>query len=195
MLTVACVKWGDLYGPDYVNKLQSMVKRNLRIPHRFVCFTDDPRFLNCETRELPKGLVGWWNKLYLFRYGLFEDRMLFLDLDVVVTGSLDELVNVPSDFCIISDWHLDSYNSSVFVLSKNAHPEVWDDFGSPGHLHGDQDWITLKIPNAPVFPAPWCVSYRSHAVIGVPKDARVVCFHGTPKPHEYPSEWVKDLWR
>ena len=41
MVNVICIKWGTLYGPEFVNKLYSMVKRNLSLEFRFVCMTDD----------------------------------------------------------------------------------------------------------------------------------------------------------
>lgn len=196
MLTVCCVKWGKKYPVEYVTKLEAMVKRNLSVAHEFVCFTDDPGSVKCKARKLPPGLDGWWNKIYLFKRGLFEGRVLFLDLDVVITGSLDELVSVQSRFCTISDWHLPGYNSSVFVMDKDSHPEIWDDFDKTvmDVFNGDQDWITEKIRNAAVFPSQWCVSYRSHAVPGIPKGAKVVVFHGYPKPKDCPSEWIKEHW-
>ena len=40
-VNVLCMKWGTLYGPEYVNRLYGMVARNLRRPFRFVCLTDD----------------------------------------------------------------------------------------------------------------------------------------------------------
>jgi hypothetical protein len=31
---IVCVKWGTLYGPEYVNRLYAMVKRNITGPFR-----------------------------------------------------------------------------------------------------------------------------------------------------------------
>lgn len=39
---VICIKWGDKFGSEYVNSLYKMVEKKLTIPHRFVCFTDNP---------------------------------------------------------------------------------------------------------------------------------------------------------
>ena len=39
--TVICIKWGNRYGADYVNRLASMIRRNTAQPTRVVCFTDD----------------------------------------------------------------------------------------------------------------------------------------------------------
>lgn len=194
MLTVCCVNWGKKYHPRYVLILEAMVKRNLSIPHKFVCFTDKPFNYSCETRPLP-GLEGWWNKVYLFKKGLFEGKVLFLDLDVVITGNLDELVNYSDEFTSIKDWNYDSYNSSVMILGN--HPEIWNDFTPEvaQRLHGDQDWITYKLPFRNYFPETWCQSYRGSATAGVHKDCKIVCFHGEPKPHEAKAPWVKELWR
>ena len=40
-LAVVCVKWGTKYGMDYLNNLYAAVRRNLSIPHKFYCLTDD----------------------------------------------------------------------------------------------------------------------------------------------------------
>ena len=40
---VVCLKYGDKYSADYVNKLYNGVKRNLTVPFEFVCYTEDPK--------------------------------------------------------------------------------------------------------------------------------------------------------
>lgn len=194
MLTVACVNWGTKYPPLYVSILEAMVKRNLTVPHEFVCLTDKPENYTCKTIKLPEGLEGWWNKVYLFKKGLFNGKVLFLDLDVVITGSLDDLVKLDG-FVSIKDWNYDSYNSSVMILGDN--PEIWDDFTPEvaKRWHGDQDWITDKLPFRNYFPDEWCLSYRRSCIGGVPEGCKVVVFHGEPKPHNSRSHWVKKLWK
>ena len=53
---VICIKWGTKFGAEYVNRLYRMVQKNLTIPHRFVCFTDNSEGLSdgIEVRELPE---------------------------------------------------------------------------------------------------------------------------------------------
>lgn len=72
-LTVVCVRWGDKYGPEYVERLASGVRRNLRRRYNFVCFTDDVLALDGMTRVVAKpigarceGWKGWWHKAFLF---------------------------------------------------------------------------------------------------------------------------------
>ena len=52
-VTILCMKWGRMYGPDYVNNLARGVRRHLSRPHRFVCFTDDASGLDAGVEALP----------------------------------------------------------------------------------------------------------------------------------------------
>ena len=61
---------------------------------------------------------GWWNKLYLFKDGLFPkgDRILYFDLDTVITGRLDEIASYDGNFAILRDWlEPEIVNSSVMA--------------------------------------------------------------------------------
>jgi hypothetical protein len=105
---VACIKSGEKYGPDYVNVLFNMVKRNLSIDFRFVCFTDNKTGIEnvIQTYPLPyPGLSGWWNKIALFRSGLpIAGTVLFLDLDVVIIGNIDSFFKYePNKFIMLED--------------------------------------------------------------------------------------------
>jgi hypothetical protein len=196
--TVACVKSGSKYGPEYVQKLQSMVARNLSLPHQFLCLTDDANGLDCETAKLDTLLHGWWHKLTLFRadpYGI-QGRILFLDLDVVIVGPLDDLVLYPAPFAIPRDFMSSSYASCSFTLDVGALPQVWEQFDfneTPKRYYGDQDWITAAAPGAAIYPKEWVVSYKLAAKDGPPVNARVVAFHGLPKMADC-NGWVTDAW-
>jgi hypothetical protein len=195
-IVIACVKWGTKYGPEYVNILADMVARNCELPYQFWCFTDDPAGLaeDVIVRELPPGLDGWWNKIALFKPGTFPDktRVLFLDLDVVVCGPIEPLINMRG---IAADWLQGGYNSSVMCWDAGEYRDVWEkyDAGVPDVFHGDQDWLTLR-GGWKYLPPDWIVSYRLHATEWPPESAIVVAFHGEPKPHEVTTGWVPDMW-
>lgn len=197
---MCCVKWGTKYGPRYVNILRAMVARHLAAPHRFVCLTEDPSGLEHQVRalQLRPGRQGWWNKVELFRPGLFGGRVLYLDLDVVVVGPLDGLV-AHKGIIHLDDWRgpRGGYGSAVMVWDAGEHVEAWTKFSgevSTRHL-GDQDWLS-ELGGWARLPFPWCVSYRFHCANGPPAGAKVVCFHGHPKPHEARDvDWVRRAWR
>lgn len=47
------MKWGTKYGPEYVNRLYAMVRRNLSGDFKFVCLTDDGAGIRPEVTCLP----------------------------------------------------------------------------------------------------------------------------------------------
>lgn len=195
-IVIACVKWGDKYSASYVNVLFDMVARNLIKPHRFVCLTDDPTGLHeaIEVVRLPKGLNGWWNKVALFHRDMLPERsrIVFFDLDVVIVAGIEELTETKG---IAADWMQGGYNSSVMVWDHGEHAKVWDWYvpSIADRLHGDQDWIT-ELGGWQFLPPDWIVSYRLHSVDWPPEGAKVVAFHGEPKPHQITSGWVPDMW-
>lgn len=211
MINVVCVRVGEKYGRDYVAILHDMVKRNLDAEHRFWCLTDDPQPIHEEIGliETTPDLPGWWQKLALFAPDMpwKDERVVYLDLDVAVVGRLDELVETRG---IIRDWHLPGYNSSVMVWDGGEHSAIWSLFAKVliDELPGDQDWITsvdqlqdgdcmegaTRVQKWEILPRDWCLSYRSHAAEFPPVGAKVVCFHGEPKPHEA-GGWVGDVWK
>lgn len=194
VLTVACIKVGDKYPPEYVNKLHNMVKRHLYVDHDFICITDNPEGVECKTLPVEEDLPGWWSKLTLFRkkaYGL--ERVLFFDLDVVITGDLIPLAWYTGDFAIIKDWNVPTYNSSVFNLRIGSRVGVWNKFSKNKErmmkiYPGDQDVIT-QFAKADLWPEGLCTSFKRD-----PTPSGIVSvFHGDPKP-DVLGGWVKDYW-
>lgn len=153
---ILTMKWGTLYGPDYVNNLYRGVARNLARPHRFICFTDDSTGLLPDIESLPLPDLGLppghkdsrWRKLALFRRDLagLTGTALFLDLDLVITGPLDPFFDLPGNYYVIRDDDLfrpkplrklnparDAFlhsvgNSSVFRYTIGAQAYVLDAF-------------------------------------------------------------------
>jgi len=208
MLHVVCIRAGAAFAPAYVTVLQDMVARNLEggFPGRFVCFTDrrDELPLSVETRPLPADLPGWWSKLALFRDGLFPDgdRVLFFDLDTVITGSIDALAKYEGEFAILRDFYRpNGLQSSVMAWRAGQHAEIWRTFEAAGcpmdDPGGDQAWIEKHCHPSRVqrlqtmFPEMF-VSYKQCR--GIPQQASVVVFHGRPRPHEITDGWVPKVW-
>jgi hypothetical protein len=220
-VNVVCLKWGDKYPAHYVNRLYSMVERNLALPHRFVCVTDDSSGLDpvIETKPIENPeLTGWWHKLTLFKPKFFdlEGPALFLDLDLVIIKGLDSFFLYPGAFCIIRDWTPQDHNSAVFRLDLGTLPEVWEQFARDHasvtkRLHGDQDWLREMLPNAEGWPSGWVKSYKRHLhgnageeLAHLPPDTLIVAFHGHPQPHEVKdgnwrswkqTPWIAEYWK
>lgn len=193
MLEVACIKWGEKYSSDYVNRLFNSVERNLTIAHDFVCYTDNPKGVLCQTKPLPDGLRGWWNKLYLFS---LNKNILFFDLDCVITGELDTLAKYHG-FAICKDPWSKGYNSSVMKIKPNM-AYVWNQFLNvrpEDKMHGDQDWLNYCVKDARLFEDGLCKSYKAHVQKDGLGKARVVYFHGLPKQCQVKDQFVLECWR
>lgn len=191
MLTVVCVEWGNYLGrgAEYVDKLKAMVQRHLSLPHAFVCLQPDV------------GLAGWWNKIELFRPGRFSGRVVYLDLDTVIVGSIDKLA-ASKGILHLADWGWtkNDYGSGVMVWDAGEHDWIFKLFKPdvPRRFRGDQDWMThlrdVGADSWPALPKGLCVSYRYVSRPAPPAGASVVCFHGKPKPHELAGGWVPHHW-
>ena len=177
---VICIKWGDKFGPEYVNRLYKMVEKNLTIPHRFVCFTDKPEGIDAgvEIRPLPElnddGLPEKaWEKLGLFTDKLadLEGQALFLDLDIVIMRNIDALFTIPGEFLIIKDWDFEDDiigNSSVFRFDVKKYPDIIENFYKEGkdirkRYKNEQAFLSHQMNNKRYFchigPQHWCVSF------------------------------------
>ena len=155
-LLVLCMKWGSLYGPEYVNRLRHGVAKNLSYSHRFICFTDNPEGIELGIEVFPLPNLGLpaahkdlrWHKLALLGRDLngLVGTALFLDLDLVIVNRLEPFFDYPGEFLIIRDMDLfrakplrkltparDRFlnhvgNSSVFRMEIGAHFDVLDEF-------------------------------------------------------------------
>ncbi len=171
MLNVVCLKWGDKYSSEYVNRLYNMVNRNLNVPFVFHCITENSEgiFSTINILSLPDlGLKGWWYKLSIFQedfYGL-SGQILFLDLDIVITNDITKLVNYsPNKLCISQDQKIGRYNSSVMCFKIGSFAYIWNSFWQQREkviesYHGDQDWIERVCISAEVYPKPLIVSFK-----------------------------------
>jgi len=210
MISVVCVFWGDKFPIEYVYNLQSMVKRNTTVPHEFVVFSDR-QIPNIKTKILDKGLSGWWNKMQLFntKFGLQKD-VVYFDLDTVITGNIDWLMNYDTVLMGIEDLgsvnkhqpHLiGRFQSGVMKWNYVLGNSVWNTFLQNQHvmgmIRGDGEFLNEFIPKERreliqrVFPNR-LKSYKYQVYgEGLRDKTSIVCFHGRPSIIEAMNETVK----
>lgn len=219
-VNVICIKWGAKYGPEYVNTLYSMVSRNLSRPFRFVCLTDDRDGIRDEVEVKPIPQIGFedfdqrkpwtfahgWLKLTCFAEPLHDltGPTLFLDLDIVIVGSLDEFFQPEGEFLVIKEWDKSDAtgNTSVFRFTIGAHVDALehlknDPIGSRKEVRNEQEFITQFVARQgrlKYWPAEWCRSFKRHCLRPfplswfqqprIPAGAKVIIFHGRPHPDD-----------
>lgn len=215
MLTVVCWKWKgwreDTYSARNVNALQRMVREHLHMPHRFVCVTGDPKFLDCEVVTPQELGIKFWHKdtvcyrkLAIFSERakkLFGEKVLSIDLDCVI---LDDITPLVTDHELrVVRGYVCPFNTSMVLHKTGTLTNVWENFDierSPKLLDkhreridhkfvgSDQAWLAYMVPKAAFWEARHGV-YQYAWVQGrdVPDNARIVFFAGKVKP------WMDDV--
>lgn len=193
--TIACVyKTGGDFTAEYVERLVATVSDHTELPYRFVCLTDSNEKFSCETIPLTEGLPGWWSKLELFK--TFWGRTVYFDLDTMLVGNIDPLLCYDGPVALLQDWYSEETKLSTGVMVWNSplrflYPtdsEKRAILQAPQKM--DQYFVVERLERAKWRVDNVCellpiVSYKKHCRDqGVPDDARVVCFHGRPRPHE-----------
>jgi hypothetical protein len=198
VLKVVCLNWGDYLGrgAEYVSKLWRAMDRNLTVPHERVEVTE---------KDLPPGRKGWFNKLHLL--DMFDGPVLFLDLDVIVSGNIDHLVEIArNDTSRI--WARDDWSYPVTnprhgrEATINSSVMLWhgrkDMDGAEALIpktHGDQGIITqLFWPHGVgLLPGGSIKSYK-YDVRNGKEPGPITVYHGHPKPHEVNDDLVRTHW-
>jgi hypothetical protein len=217
MLKVICWKWvqpnyRSVFNSEHVHILQSMVKRNLDLDHSFVCVTDDPSGLECETIklwddpvvQLPENRPNCYRRLKAFSKDAEKifgtDQILSIDLDSVIVSNITSLVEkmLSFDFSIWGDTAKNThYNGSFWSLKLGSIPSVWEKFNpkkSPldvnraGIVGSDQGWLSYHLGGNEnkVTNSDGVLSYRIHILQEKlkrpPNNAKIIFFHGNHDP-------------
>jgi hypothetical protein len=222
MVNVVCVKQGTFYGPEYVMKLESMVRRNTTLPFRFVCFTEKREGIadHIECRPLPYHLRGWWCKIPLFAppQCIEDEQIVCMDLDIVINGNIDWLLAYRGNLLILhaywkTVYNVDApkyYNGSLWSLKPGYATHVWENFAKCGdevmkRCYSDQEYIGEQVPNADIiqqmFPGE-VMGFNTHYWNLKPEERSFKAksmwiFHGFPKPLEVCKkiDWVGEHWQ
>ena len=162
----ACVIHGDAYDWMYVDRLYKMLQTQTSYPVRLHVFTEPTRpvpepYVKHELTEWS-GIAGpkksWWYKMQMFNPAHNLGRVLYFDLDTVITKNIDWMWQLSDDyFWAIKDFkHLwrttwNGINSSVMIWDTARFAWIWDDFDSKNInatvklFHGDQDYLNTVL--------------------------------------------------
>jgi hypothetical protein len=205
MPTLVCVmRSGGDYKPEHVARLYKQTREPGRWPPgRFVCLTNHlfktPSPI--EQRQLTHGWAGWWSKLELCapEHDDLGD-ILYIDLDTTVVGSLEDIANV-GRLTLLSDFLAPALLASgVMYLPVTARRFAWEllhEGAGPQVVirsfrrKGDQGFFNLAWYHEA---DRWqdvllgqLISFKEHVEPSggiVPWGARLICYHGHPRPWE-----------
>lgn len=191
---VTVLKTGGEYLPEHVERLRVQCAQHAPdVP--FACLTD--------SRGVPDGVPlvhdwpGWWSKMEALT---LSGPVLYLDLDSTICGDLAPLLDAATQHGFIAlrnPYDSPSKFGSGLMGWRGSLRHVYDRFAddpaihmrrcTTPHRHGDQGFIAeTETPTAfwqDLFPGQ-IVSWKVECQDGVPPDARIVYFHGYPRPWE-----------
>lgn len=90
-----------VYSKMWIDKLYAGVKRNLDIPFRFVCLSNDIDPSQCEYDIIPLEFDtwGWWHKFQMWKSGNFSGPCLYIDADNVICKNItNNITKLPNDY-------------------------------------------------------------------------------------------------
>ena len=225
MLSVLTWKWKSdanarlQYTAEHVNIFSAMLKRNLTLPYKLYCITDDNRGLDKDIIYYPLWkepniklnskkpncyrrlkIYSWWAK------DVFGERILSIDIDCVIVANIDSLLTRTEDFVA---WNKRGvpYQGGMVLHTPGTRAFLWDEFKFPesrqlgikkGYCGSDQAWVSARLPagEAVWTPADGVLSYKSHVRNrGLPSHAKIIFYHGNPKPWQTNDDFLKEHWR
>jgi len=166
---VVCLTHGNKYPWEYVEKLYSMVTRHSSAPVRFHVMTEEHRAVPAHMikhtlthwPDISGPNLAWWYKMQLFDLRRFSNRMLYLDLDLVIVGDLDWVWQLdPQYFWSIRDFqylyrgNIQTINSSVMIWDPAKYYWIWEDFDQldrpaiTRRYKGDQNYLSAVLPQS-----------------------------------------------
>lgn len=217
-------KYGQRYSPADVRRLQRMVKANLPRPHQFVVVTDEPLEFEADLDILPVCMdytthVPGTCFVRLFTFSPMAKhlgtRVLQMDLDTVIVGNLEWIVDRPEPLVM---WRNPSrlpyhkpdkpgrpfYNTSLLLHRTGTMPWLWAGFTPDAPKHRDDQWYLSDAlgPDMPFFDGVNDGVYRlarddtpGSGVSGeLPPNARIVTFPGSEGKHWDPAIRAANPW-
>lgn len=196
MKIICVLRTGKEYGIQHAQWLAKQVPG-------IACISNVP-VPGVETIPMKFTWQGWWSKMNMFDPTLIDDDLLYLDLDTVVLGDLEQF-NVGKT-TMLSDFYRPDLPASGFMyIAHKDKSKVWAEWMKSPERHmqrcvtreywGDQGFLRDVLPTQrwqDVLPGK-VVSFKVHCQKKLPEDAAVVCFHGEPRPWRAGKSWIPKL--
>jgi len=200
---------GDFAAFDAIT-LSRQVMEHMRIPHRFICLTDiDFKYSLIDIVKLEKSLPGWWSMVEMFR---IKGPVIASGLDLVIVGDISRLAEIAL-----------TCSKDVFYMAEpqpkaKARGEKW--CSGFQIWNGDYSWLynTWREIDMHYYKNEQERTYNILENFNIeirsiqkefrgyysykndcrrnkkPDDARVILFHGNPRPKNCLSSWVRDIY-
>lgn len=203
----------------HVNIWAAMVRRHCTLDIEFACVTDLPEGIDPSIRIIkPPGeweglqTANWkggrpscYRRISMFRPDaarIFGKRFVCMDLDVVIGGNIDSILDRSEDFMICGPSNKGArwlYNGSMILMTAGCRPQVYETFtpqraelASRKYVGSDQAWLAYSLgPGEPTWgPDEGVTRYGSQ------RRGPMMFFPGHIKPWDcLGDEWIREHYR
>ena len=204
MIHIVTYRWGDTFTQEHVDILRSMCERHIHVPFKFTCFEEDAPF-----NELPRCYKRLWlysNEASVYFKG---DRILLLDLDLVITDDITSIIEANDPFAYYNKNHVE-YQGAFQIITPGLKSYIWDEFISNpdrnmkdfGSIGSDQGWLHHKMDKGlKVYTEHdgfYCFDIHIKRKPKLPENCKIVFFRAQYKPWNFRKRrplWLVEHWR
>jgi hypothetical protein len=200
---------------EHVEKLGRALRKHCTLDFEYVLITDqDPSLFTEPDRVIPlwddwREMGGCYVRLKAFEKEVGESiapRFMWLDLDIVITGNIDHLVDHEHEFWSWVDVNPPTpYCGSLIGMKAGTRSKVWRNFQgirsrklASKYIGTDQAWIgtVLGLGEKTFGREDGIYSYKKHirGLGHLPDNCCMVVFHGNVDPSICKDRWIKDHW-
>ena len=179
--------WGEKYSEQYVDALKA------QIPGLIVLRENEGLYQPGKYRD-------WFCKIEILRP---ENRhlrpCLFVDLDTFVIGNIAPILELdPNTLWMIKNFFQPARSESGLFIAPKDHISdlIWERAESinlASTFKGDGDFLSGFSHRRITDVVDRIYSYKADHLEQSPRDARIVCFHGQPKPLDL-DNWARDFF-
>lgn len=105
MINFYSLKWGDKYGPEYVNRIHGSLEKNVKVPFTYTIVSDNFYGIRSDVKTIPlkdfdffshqpKDKIWTREKMSYFKH-FQEGRNVWMDLDILIHKDITDEVTSP----------------------------------------------------------------------------------------------------
>jgi hypothetical protein len=218
MITITTVlKTGKYYDHTWVDKMKRSLDRHMSVPFNFLPLSDGEHMF--PVHPFIQDNPGYWNKVELFRPGLYNTPTLFIDADNVIIGNLSPMIQALQGHKFVmyksrtTRTHPNPTPSSCVMYWEEDMSYMWNIWNSKPSIEwqekyrkndstgrkGDQGFIREHAKDLELIHDIYPKAYDTIKFVQSPQPdmtgVSMLVFAGNIKPHNCSWKIVKEEWQ
>jgi hypothetical protein len=187
-MKIICTHSGGEFTPGHVQALARQCAQ-FAPGHEFICITNHNIPGVATLPRTHPEWEGWWVEMEMFNPAI-KGPILYLDIDTVIVGDMSHIL-ARNELTVLQDaYRHNEMQDSVMLIPEEHRPDIWHHW-----LCNEAEWRGAKWKMQTMLTRLWPTAARWQSVLPrqlvswkvdchgqVPLEARVVYFHGQPRP-------------